>query len=443
LKRETVIEAKNLTKKYKIYGKPADRLVEWFTLGSLTKHKEFCAVNNVTFEINKGECLGIIGSNGAGKSTILKLISGVITPTSGSFYVNGRVVSLLELGTGFNPELNGIDNIYNSARLLGLEQTFIQNKIQEILAFSELGEFVYQPIKTYSSGMIVRLAFSLFACIEPDVFIVDEALSVGDMLFQQKCFKRINEMIRNGATLIFVSHDFDAIRKLCSKVIVLKNGEIYFSGEPVKAIHHYTSLNKEKLLHSIEGLNQLSSAENKTNSDKDFTQFLENAYNRPANSDFCDKDVEILGVQVTDLKGQPTSYFNWEQDMLVKTLMRVHKNQSLLSNGILIFDRMGQLVWGSGTINLGDNLGPCEEGSLILTELKVRLKLHPGKYSITVGVSSPDLTKNANTGIVHDRFEQLCVIEISQFNLEVNEPVPFFGLIPLECELHRYSIKDD
>ncbi|CAA9403546.1 MAG: Teichoic acid export ATP-binding protein TagH, partial [uncultured Phycisphaerae bacterium] len=201
-----MIRAAGLGKRFKIYPKPWGRMTEWLTLGRARRHEDFWALRDVGFEVARGESLGVIGVNGSGKSTLLKILSGAMYPTAGTFEVRGRVLSLLELGTGVNPQLTGRQNVVNSSRLLAFPPVYVAEKMGEIEAFAELGEFFDRPVRLYSSGMLVRLVFSMFACFDPEVFVVDEALSVGDLYFQQKCAKRIGAMLDGGVTMLFVSH---------------------------------------------------------------------------------------------------------------------------------------------------------------------------------------------------------------------------------------------
>ena len=217
----TAISVKHLTKIYKLYDKPIDRLKE--SLHPLKKqyHKEFYALNDVSFEIKRGETVGIIGKNGAGKSTLLKIITGVLTPSSGSVHVHGRIASLLELGAGFNPEYTGIENIYFQGSLMGYTREEMEAKVDDILAFADIGDFVNQSVKMYSSGMFARLAFAVAINVDPDILIVDEALSVGDMYFQQKCMDKINSMRSKKMTLLFVSHSIGQVKKICEKAVFI------------------------------------------------------------------------------------------------------------------------------------------------------------------------------------------------------------------------------
>lgn len=220
------IKVENLNKVYKLYNKPIDRLKESLHLRGKKYHKDFYALNDVSFEIKKGETVGIIGKNGSGKSTLLKIITGVLTPSSGKVAVNGKVSALLELGAGFNPEYTGLENIYFQGAIMGYERHEIESKVDAILEFADIGEFVHQPVKTYSSGMFARLAFAVAINVEPDILIVDEALAVGDMLFQQKCLQRMKKMVETGITILFVSHSLAQIRSTCKKAIYLKDGEL-------------------------------------------------------------------------------------------------------------------------------------------------------------------------------------------------------------------------
>lgn len=242
------IKVSHLSKVYKLYDKPIDRLKE--SLHPLKKryHKEFYALNDVSFEIKKGETVGIIGKNGAGKSTLLKIITGVLTPSSGHVHVNGRIASLLELGAGFNPEYTGIENIYLQGTLMGYSKEEMDVKIDEILAFADIGDFVYQPVKSYSSGMFARLAFSVAINVDPDILIVDEVLSVGDARFQSKSIKKMESIKNNGTTILFVSHSIEQVKRFCQKAIWIDKGTVKQIGDQSKVGDMYTdSLHLEAL----------------------------------------------------------------------------------------------------------------------------------------------------------------------------------------------------
>ena len=237
-KKDVAIRVNDLVKVYKLYNKPSDRLKEAFGLAK-NKHKEHYALNGVDLTIHQGETVGIIGTNGSGKSTILKIITGVLSPTAGDVEVNGRISALLELGAGFNMEYNGIENIYLNGTMIGFSEKEIDAKLQDILDFADIGDYVYQPCKTYSSGMFVRLAFAVAINIEPEILIVDEALSVGDVFFQAKCYHKFEEFKKMGKTIVFVSHDLSSISKYCDRVILLNKGNKLGEGSPKEMIDAY------------------------------------------------------------------------------------------------------------------------------------------------------------------------------------------------------------
>ncbi len=234
---EIVIKVEHMSKVYPLYEKKTDRLKETFFGKKL--HKEYFALKNITFTIFKGENIGLLGVNGAGKSTLLKILTGILTPTEGNVEVNGRVSALLELGAGFNMEYTGIENIHLNGTIMGYSETEIEKRKQEIIDFAEIGEYIYQPIKTYSSGMFARLAFAVAVNVEPEILIVDEALSVGDIQFQIKCLKKMKEMMDSGTTVLFVSHDISAIRRFCTRGIWIHNGEIQKDGEVNEVADEY------------------------------------------------------------------------------------------------------------------------------------------------------------------------------------------------------------
>lgn len=238
--RQVAIRVKDVKKVYKLYNKPSDRLKEAVGLyGKKKKYKEKYALDGVDLTVYQGESVGIIGTNGSGKSTILKIITGVVNPTAGEVEVNGRISALLELGAGFNMEYNGIENIYLNGTMIGFSEKEIDEKLQDILDFADIGDYVYQPCKTYSSGMFVRLAFAVAINIEPEILIVDEALSVGDVFFQAKCYHKFEEFKAQGKTIVFVSHDLSSISKYCDRVILLNQGKKLGEGEPKAMIDAY------------------------------------------------------------------------------------------------------------------------------------------------------------------------------------------------------------
>ena len=228
---DIAISVKNITKTYRLFGHPGDRIKQALTFGRVKFHKEFTALKDVSFEVRKGETVGIIGKNGSGKSTLLQLICGILKPTSGSVTVNGRISALLELGSGFNPEFTGRENIYFQGAIMGLSEEEMDARVDDIIAFADIGEFIDQPVRTYSSGMFVRLAFSAAVHCEPEILILDEVLAVGDMMFQRKCFESLKKLlIKKQPAVIVVSHDIRQIQNFCSRAILLNKGSVILSG---------------------------------------------------------------------------------------------------------------------------------------------------------------------------------------------------------------------
>ena len=238
---DVAVLVKNLTKTYRIFGGAGDRIKQALTLGRKHFHDQFTALRDVSFEIRKGEAVGIIGRNGSGKSTLLQLVCGILKPTSGFVEVNGRISALLELGSGFNPEFTGRENVYFQGAVMGFTKAEMDARFGDIVAFADIGDSLDQPVRTYSTGMYVRLAFSVQIMSAPDILIIDEALSVGDFFFQQKCFSRIRELCEKGVTLLFVSHDTSTVRDLCTRAIYLKNGQLIYTGDTRLALQHYFS----------------------------------------------------------------------------------------------------------------------------------------------------------------------------------------------------------
>src|SRR5215213_9489367 len=238
----TALRVENVSKQYRIYEHPGDRLKESLTRGRWKRHREFWALRDVTFEVESGTTTGVIGPNGSGKSTLLQIITGTLEPTHGSVHHEGRIAALLELGAGFNPEFTGLENIHLNAQLLGLSRRETERLLPEIERFAEIGDFLDQPVKTYSSGMYIRLAFAIAVAADPQILIVDEALSVGDAVFQHRCLRRIKQMQENGATILFVSHDTHAVRALCSRAILLNGGRVLSDGQPADVLKRYQRL---------------------------------------------------------------------------------------------------------------------------------------------------------------------------------------------------------
>ncbi len=328
------ISITNLTKIYQIYDKPTDRFKESMSFTNKKYHKDFFALSNITFDVTEGETIGIIGTNGAGKSTLLKIITGVLTPTSGDIEIKGKISALLELGAGFNLEYTGYENIFLNGTILGLSNREIESKIDTILDFADIGDFIYQPVKMYSSGMFARLAFSVAINVNPDILIVDEALSVGDAFFQNKCFKKLDELKDNGTTIIFVSHDIGSIKKLCSRVLWIEKGKQMMFGDKDKVCSEYINQRlkennelKEQLVNSCVGNNVIIE---KAENSKCFFPRLK----IPVGA-LVSTEIEISSFFITDVSGNRTVYLEADHTYNFHLIAEAHQDLNNLIFGFV------------------------------------------------------------------------------------------------------------
>ena len=358
-----MIKVDSISKKFKLYRSPADRLKEIVTRKKY--HTDFQALNNISFEVADGETLGIIGQNGAGKSTLLKILTGILLPDSGAIYIDGRITGLLELGTGFNFEMTGLENIYMNGTLLGMSREEIDKKKETIIDFAELGEFIYESIKTYSSGMVMRLAFSIAIHADPKCFVVDEALSVGDAYFQQKCMSKIKAFRNKGGSIIFVSHDMNAVKILCDQAILLNQGAVIELGNPDTVVNSYNFL-----------ISRLSDKENKmtiVNKDKHSYGTFEAKINK----------VILIG------ENSKSNIISSGEIALITVEFELYKDIEDATVGILIRDRYGQDIFGTNTYHhkLGLNL---EDHKAYRCLFKMRMDIGCGKYTLTAALHSKD-----------------------------------------------------
>ncbi|KGR90046.1 sugar ABC transporter ATP-binding protein [Ureibacillus massiliensis 4400831 = CIP 108448 = CCUG 49529] len=362
----SVIEVRNLGKKYKVYNKPFDRLKEW--VSSKQKHsKEFWSLRGLDFEIEKGESVGIIGQNGAGKSTLLKLLTGTILPTEGRLNVNGSVSAILELGMGFHPDFTGIQNVFMTGQLMGLSNQEIEELLPQIEEFAEIGDHMNNPIRTYSSGMTVRLGFSVITAKRPDILIVDEALAVGDAYFQHKCFNRIKEFLNEGTTLLYVSHDPAAVKSLCNRAILLDKGQQIKDGHPDEILDFYNANIAQK-----EADYKIRQTKGKGN--KVITK--SGNYKAEVKRVFFERDnKEVNAVQVHDTI-ELVIEVEFFEDIDAPTV------------GFIIKDRVGNDVYGTNTYNLNYNLGKCYKKEVKQIKFKFNADLGVGNYSITAAIHS-------------------------------------------------------
>ena len=409
-----MIRAAGLGKRFKIYPKPWGRMTEWLTLGRARRHDDFWALRDVSFELRRGESLGVIGVNGSGKSTLLKILSGAMYPTAGTFNVRGRVLSLLELGTGVNPQLTGRQNVVNSSRLLAFPPDYVTGKMDQIEAFAELGEFFDRPVRLYSSGMLVRLVFSMFACFDPEVFVVDEALSVGDLHFQQKCARRIGQMLAGGVTMLFVSHDLAAVEALCDRVMVLQGGRVRFLGDKRRGIQAYYALAArpgegggssaaagrnagpglaEHVPPVAEPAGDATPAPARHGDVIDDAILADLPWQMPDTTDAAgDGRVEITGVCYRRADGTHGQVVERGQPIDVFVRYRGRGDVGPVNGGVMIYDRLDQLLFGVGWLNA--ELEPLwlKDGQQAVARFRLTADLEPGEYAVWLGAgeATPD-----------------------------------------------------
>lgn len=372
-----------VSKQYRIYNRPADRLKETLTRGRWKAHREFWALKDITFEIEAGTTTGIIGPNGSGKSTLLQIITGTLDPTHGSVSLEGRVAALLELGAGFNPEFTGIENIFMNAALMGLSRSETESLLPEIASFAEIGDFIYQPLKTYSSGMYIRLAFAAAIAVSPQILIIDEALAVGDAVFQHRCTRRIKQMQENGTTILFVSHDPAAVRALCTRAILLNGGRMEADGVPGEVLNHY-----QKMIMAREtayaALDQAPPDRPPELAETDFADAPRYTF-RHGNG-----DAEIVKVELLDSSRRKVELVETGEQLFLRMYVVFHKQVEEPVFGFLIRNRHGIHLYGTNTDIQHAGVGPVEAGEIVEASFSFNCWLAPDNYSITVAAHSVD-----------------------------------------------------
>lgn len=433
---DIAIRVSDISKRYHLYDAPHDRLKQFIThcpmlmLGLKPKqyYREFWALKDVSFEIKKGETVGIIGRNGSGKSTLLQIICGTLSPTTGDVAVQGRVTALLELGSGFNPEFAGRENIYLNAALTGLTKQEIDERIDSIIKFADIGEFIDQPVKTYSSGMFVRLAFAVQANIDPEIFIVDEALAVGDAYFVHRCMNRFKQMQGEGKTILLVTHDATAVRQLCDRAIWVDRGTVKAMGPATEVVDRYLADLFSGVQEKYEAPSPSTVAirEAKRETDDPGNEPFGKHEKRIPNVDqrFGNRLCEIIGVGVYDKSGNPVNFTMNDTDIVFRvTIRNNHPDKSLrIGAGYTFRDMKGVDISSSDTAVTGTDLGRCLPGGLLTISMTITLPiLHPGPYSI---IPSSGYFDEDGTSVETDRIINAVTIEVGS-NTKVNVGMRF------------------
>ncbi len=450
------IKAEKLSKIYKLYNSPVDRVKESLHPLRRQYHNDFYALNDVSFEIRKGESVGIIGKNGSGKSTLLKILAGVLTPTSGSVTVNGKVSALLELGAGFNPELTGLENVYFNGMLMGYTREEIRERLNDILLFADIGDFVHQPVKTYSSGMFIRLAFATFTVIEPEILIIDEALAVGDVSFRQKCYQRINMLKENGVTIVLVSHAFSDIIQMCQRSLLMNRGAVAFQGDSSRAVKKYFVIEQNDILNSEGNIKSIQIAcENQIQNN---SKFLNDQFITPTDEmlniqGVKDKESEwakLVSVGLMDGDGESVKLFRQGEYASIIFGFEILKNMEVPVGGVAIYNDNNILVHAKSTLEYGTNV-PLSvlAGSKLIFRQNIKLDLQPGDYTFCVGLATMNNSNYSNRSSfinyeIDSKIMRLCYPStISSFTVTLRSitlPVQLThrGLcnLPGTCEVH-------
>lgn len=395
---QVAIKVEHVSKVYKLYDKSSQRLRESLGLTRKKLHTEHYALQDLSFNVAEGETVGIIGTNGSGKSTILKIITGVLSPTGGTVKVNGRISALLELGAGFNMEYTGIENIYLNGTMMGFSREEIDGKMEAILEFADIGEFVYQPVKTYSSGMFVRLAFAVAINIEPEVLIVDEALSVGDVFFQNKCYHKFEEFKKMGKTILFVSHDLNSISRYCDRVILLNKGEKLAEGIPKEMVDLYKKVlvrQNDKQYHKKAG----------GESDR---QWKESMTINPQKDEYGSGKAEMEDFAILDSEGNYTNIVEKGSEFTIKVKAKFYQRLEYPIIAFAIKDIHGTTITGTNTMYENINTGCPEAGESFELSFRQQMDLQGGEYLLSLGCTGYE---NGELTVYH-RLYDVCSITV-------------------------------
>lgn len=385
---QSIIDFRSVSKKYPIYSSPSARLKELLCLNRISFHRDFAALDNITFDIRRGETFCIVGENGSGKSTLLQIVAAILHPTSGEVAVHGRVAALLELGTGFNPEFTGRQNVYMNAAILGLSRQQINAKFSQIEAFAEIGDFIDQPVKTYSSGMAVRLAFSVAIHVEPEILLVDEALSVGDIYFRQRCLRKVHEMRDNGVTILFVSHAISEVKALGDRTMWLESGRIKDIGNTDTVVTRYMAAMVEKDDAYLAGTHhEAQQHPHEALRAPEIVDTIPNIDHR-----FGDGRAEVIGIAILDNAGQPIYILEPSSSIVVRISVRANEAITLPIVGFMLRNHIGLDFAGTNTAREAFDLPPMSAGDIYTVDFHLQLpELYPSAFSFSPAIADGTL----------------------------------------------------
>ncbi|WP_456074440.1 ABC transporter ATP-binding protein [Holdemanella biformis] len=402
---DSVIEIKNISKIYNLYNKPSDRLKEAL-FSRKSRHTEFAALNDVSFNVNKGEILGIIGKNGSGKSTILKIITSVLTPTSGECIVKGKIAALLELGAGFNMEYTGIENIYLNGQMIGFSKEEMDKKLQDIINFADIGEHIYQPVKTYSSGMFARLAFSVAISVDPDILIVDEALSVGDVFFQNKCYRRFEEFRERGKTILFVTHDMGSVIRYCNRCVLLNAGKKVAEGKPQEMVDLYKRIMVGQWNENEESSEEASSIQ--SSNVKADESWKDQISTNPDIEVYGDGRADIIDFGIFSDTGDIGNNVYKGDYYSVKMKVRINEDNLNPIFAFKLRDIKGTELTGTNTMLEDIDTSQCKKGDIVTITFRQKQYLQPGQYLVSLGCTAFE----GDQFVVYCRNYNCCVLGV-------------------------------
>ncbi len=411
MSNSVAISIKNVSKYYKLYNSPKDRLKEALSFSGKTYHKKFYATQNLSLEIKRGEILGIVGKNGSGKSTLLKLITGVLQPDEGSIKINGKISALLELGSGFNPEFTGMQNIFFYGTILGFTKKEMEEKLDDIITFADIGEFIHQPLKTYSSGMKSRLGFAVAVHIDPEILILDEVLAVGDILFRRKCYAKMEEFFKGGKTIIYVSHDANSVKELCTRAVFLKEGEILLDSDPRTVSTYYekylfaNDANKRKILSEIKKLQKQSEntqSENHINHEikkhnKQIQTIIQDndhqAYSIPdfkpqSTIIYDESQVKIYDIHIKDSNGKTINALEHGEKYFYCYKLKFFKKNINIGFGMQFKTEKGLQITSAGSLNFDQLIKTVQKNDIYMIEWEFVCLLTPGTYYTNAGITA-------------------------------------------------------
>ncbi|HLJ14313.1 MAG TPA: ABC transporter ATP-binding protein [Bryobacteraceae bacterium] len=418
---KNAVEFQRVSKSYAIYDSPGARLQELLTLNRKSRHRDFWALRDVSMQVPRGETFCIVGQNGSGKSTLLQIVAGILAPTSGTVQVNGRVSALLELGAGFNPEFSGRDNVYLNASILGFSTREIDAKYADIEAFAEIGDFIRQPVKTYSSGMIVRLAFAVAIHVDPEILLVDEALAVGDVYFRQRCMRKVHELRERGITILFVSHSTADVKTLGDRAMWLDRGEVQQIGSPDKVVAKYLAAMVQRDAAYSEHGHDAALAHRIATVAPEVIDRIPNIDRR-----YGDGRAEILGIAVLDSGGHQAGELRPRTAVVVRISVRAKDNLAQPNVGFMLRNHLGIDFAGTNTMREGVDLSPMIAGDIYTVDFHIELpELYPSLFSFSPAIADGTLEQYA----MCDWIDNAVVLQMTRGEQQI------YGLIHLPCRV--------